>query len=302
MYGAEIVEIPVNGEGIINLKKLASALNENTVLVSVQMANSEIGVVQPIVKIAEIIRNFKDSRFKMHDSRVQNSRLMNPASCVLNPSYPLFHTDAVQAFQYMQCDVVDLGVDMLTLSAHKIYGPKGIGVLFVRRLLNLESCILNPLVVGGGQENGMRSGTENVPAIVGFAKAVEITEKMRARESKRIAVVRDALWNGIKKIIPDAEINGPPVGGLIDRLPNNLNMYLPARPAQDVCIELDLMGVAVSPGTACASRAAEPSRVIKALCKESDRATSSIRLSLGRQTTMVDTRSVLVIFKNRFGK
>lgn len=302
-YGAEIVEIPVNGEGVINLKKLQAALNENTVLVSVQMANSEIGAVQPIKEIAKIIRDFRDLRFKIQDSRKVGDRLMHPESCILNPSsYPLFHTDAVQTFQYMECDVRELGVDLLTLSAHKIYGPKGIGALFVRRLMNHESCILNPLITGGGQENNLRSGTENVPAIVGFAKAVEIAEKMRVRESKRVATLRATLWNGIKKIIPDAELNGPPISVAMARLPNNLSIYLPARPAQDVCIELDLIGLAVSPGTACASRAAEPSRVVKALGKGSDRAMSSIRLSLGRQTTMREIRSVLTIFKKRFGK
>lgn len=289
LYGAEIIEVPVSGEGIIDLQKLEAALNENTVLVSVQMANSELGVIQPIYEIAKIVRNFRDSRYKMQDAGIRNN-------------YPLFHTDAVQAFQYMGCDVIDLGVDMLTLSAHKIYGPKGIGALYVRRFMNPESCILNPLIVGGGQENGLRSGTENVAAIVGFAKAVEITEKLRIKESKRVASFRDALWKGIKKIIPDAKLNGPPVGGREDRLSNNLSVYLPARPAQDVCIELDLMGIAVSPGTACASRAAEPSRVLKALGFSGDRPMSSIRFSLGRGTTAVEIRSVLAILKKRFGK
>ena len=289
-YSAEIVEIPVNGEGIIDLAMLKAALNENTVLVSVQMANSELGIIQPIKEIAKIVRDFRDSK-------ISNARLMNHESYILNHcQYPLFHTDAVQAFQYMKCDVADLGVDMMTLSAHKIYGPKGIGLLYVRRFINHKSYILNPLVVGGGQENGMRSGTENVPAIVGFAKAVEIAEKKRIKECKRVRALCDTLWQGIKKIIPDAELNG----SVIHRLPNNVSVYIPARPAQDVCIELDLMGVAVSPGTACASRAAEPSRVIKALGFSGDRSLSSIRFSLGRQTTAGEVRSVLRILKKRF--
>jgi cysteine desulfurase len=300
-YGVEIIEIPVNSEGIIDLIKLKEALNENTVLVSVQMANSELGVIQPIQEIAEVIKKYK--------ARVGSA------------IYPLLHTDAVQAFQYMKCDVMDLGVDMMTLSAHKIYGPKGIGMLYarnskhqslnpkqiqnsnMRNVSDLEfrySDFLSPLVIGGGQEYGMRSGTENVSAIVGFAKAVEIAEKLRGKESKRVAVLRDALWIGIKKIIPDAELNGPPVEGGAERLPNNLSIYLPSRPAQDVCIEFDLMGIAVSPGTACASRAAEPSRVIKALGFSGDRPLSSIRFSLGRQTTVGEIRSVLSILKKRF--
>ncbi len=273
LHGAEIIEIPVNGEGIIDLTKLEVELNENTILVSIQMANSELGVIQPIKEIAESIKKYK----------------AGAGSAV----YPLFHTDAVQAFQYMACNVADLGVDMMTLSAHKIYGPKGVGLLYVKKGISIE-----PQIAGGGQENGMRSGTENVAAIVGFAKAVEIAEKVRVKEFKRVAVLRDALWKGIKKIVPDAELNG----SVVDRIPNNLNVYLPSRPAQDVCIELDLMGVAVSPGTACASRAAEPSRVLKALGFSGDRPMSSIRFSLGRYTTAVEIRSVLSILKKRFGK
>jgi cysteine desulfurase len=270
LHAIEIIEIPVNGEGIVNLLKLKEALNENTIVVSVQMANSEVGVIQPIKEIADVIKKFREAG-----------------------TYPLLHTDGVQAFQYMKCDVADWGVDMMTLSAHKIYGPKGIGLLYVKKGIGLE-----PQVAGGGQENGMRSGTENVPAIVGFGKAIEITEKLRAKESKRVAVLRDALWKGIKKILPDAELNG----SIDKRLPNNLSVYLPSRPAQDVCIELDLMGIAVSPGTACASRAAEPSRVIKALGFSGDRPLSSIRFSLGRLSTMGEIRSVLSILKKRFGK
>ncbi len=282
LYAVDIVEVPVNGEGIVDLGRLEGALNENTVLVSIQMANSELGVTQPIQEIAKIVRNFRDSRFKIQDSKA---------------AYPLFHADAVQAFQYVKCDVAELGVDMLTLSAHKIYGPKGIGALYIRSLLPRAYC-LEPIVVGGGQERGMRSGTENVPAIAGFAKAVEITEKMRAKESKRVGKLRDALWVGIKKILPDAELNGSPAM----RTPNILSVYLPGRPAQDVCIELDLMGIAVSPGTACSSRAAEPSRVIKALGFSGDRPMSSIRFSLGRQTTPAQVRAVLAVFKKRFAK
>jgi cysteine desulfurase len=185
------------------------------------------------------------------------------------------------------------GVDMLTVSGHKIYGPKGIGFLYVR-----NSELLEPQVLGGGQERGMRSGTENVPAIVGFAKAVEMVEKNRKKESARITKLRDALWAGILKIIPDAELNG----SVSHRAPHIISVYVPGRPAQDTCIELDLMGVAVSPGTACSSRAAESSRVIKALGFSGDRPLSSIRFSLGRGTKPYDIRAVLKILKKRFGK
>lgn len=272
-YGAEIIEVPVDGQGIVDIRALETALNGNTAVVSVQMANSELGVVQPVTEISETVKNYK---LKAE-----------------SPIYPLLHTDAVQAFQYLPCDVCNLGVDMLTLSAHKICGPKGVGVLYVK-----NPDMLQPQITGGGQERGMRSGTENVAGIVGFAKAVEIAQKMRVKESKRVAGLRAALWNGIKKIVPDAEPNG----SVMARIPNIVSVYFPGRPAQDVCIELDLMGVAVSPGTACSSRAAEPSRIIAALGFSGDRPSSSIRFSLGRGTTAAEVRAVLAILKKRFGK
>ncbi len=272
-YGIIVVDISVDNLGIIDLSLLKSQLDDSVVMVSVQYANSEIGTVQPIKEIGEIIKNYKIE--------------------AKSPVYPLFYTDAVQAFQYLECDVKELGVDMLTLSAHKIYGPKGIGCLYVG-----DPDFLDPQISGGGQEYGMRSGTENVPAIVGFAKAVEITEEIRGEESKRVSLLRDLLRDGIETIVPDAEVNG----SVEDRVPNNLNMYFPGHSAQDLCIELDMQGIAVSPGTACSSRASQPSHVIEALGFSGDRPSSSLRFSLGRQTTEADIDAFLEIFEERFGK
>lgn len=272
-FGVEVVDIPVDNEGIIDLSLLKTHLDERVVMVSVQCANSEIGVIQPIAEIARIIRDFRKDAV-----------------------YPLFHTDAVQALQYEPCDVSVLGVDLLTLSAHKIYGPKGIGALYAR-----DPELLLPQIVGGGQEYGMRSGTENVPAIVGFGVAAGIAITMREKESIRIAALRDRLWQGILGIVPDAELNGPPT--VHDRrLPNSLNVYFPGHSAQDMCIELDMMGIAVSPGTACSSRTAEPSYVVEALGFSGDRPSSSIRFSLGRQTTIREIDEVIAVFKKRFAK
>ncbi len=270
----EVVYVPVNREGIIDVKKFTASLDERTILVSIQYANSQIGVIQPIKEIGEIIKN--------HKLKTKNL-------------YPLFHTDAVQAFQYMPCRIDDMGVDMLTLSAHKIYGPKGIGALYVRNLKTNPSPLAT-FITGGGQEHGIRSGTENVPAIVGFGEAVARAERMRGKETKRIQTLRDYFWRGLQKIARDAEING----SVEKRLPNNLNIYFQGVPAQDMCIELDLQGIAVSPGSACSSRAAQPSYVIKALGFSGDRPGSSIRFSFGRPTVKSDIDAALSVLRRRF--
>lgn len=290
--GMEVVRIPVDHAGIINLEKFKAALNERTILVSVQYANSEIGVIQPIAEIGKIIKKF--------NSGIAEVRGASDAPKII------FHTDAVQAFQFLPCMVDELGVDLLTLSAHKIYGPKGIGVLYARKVGNAASKIsnpesrmphiLSPIITGGDQEFGMRAGTENVPTIVGFGAAVVLAEKMRVMEAKRVGALRDYFWKELKKIVPDAEING----SLETRLPHMVNVYFPGRPSQDLCIELDLMGMAVSPGTACSSRTAQPSYVIDALGLFHDRSSSSLRFSLGRPIIKTDIDAALSILKKRF--
>lgn len=268
--GIHAVYVPVDARGIVDLKKMKENLTSDTALVSIMYANNEIGSVQPIPEIAKIIREFRGKK-----------------------DYPLFHTDAAQAFQFLNCNADELGVDLMTISSHKMYGPKGIGALYARDEKNLR-----PRVTGGGQEFGLRSGTENVPAIVGFAKAVELAAASRGAESKRIASLRGDFWRGIKKIFPNAEMNGPEEHS--EKLPNILNVYFPGYAAQDIITKLDLNGLAVSSGSACRSRAIESSYVIEALGHGKVRAKSSIRFSFGRPTTKEELANGLEVIVKLF--
>src|SRR3989338_2425485 len=305
--GVEGIYISVNKEGIVDLKKLRSTLNDRTVLVSVMYANNEIGTIQPIDKISEIIRNFRESRIKNQESRKADSKFK-----IHNSLFPLFHTDAVQAFQYLDCNVKNLGVDLMTLSAHKIYGPKGIGALYVRNSIqkiqihsnnsngnsDISDRLLAPIITGGDQENGLRSGTENVSYIVGFAKAVEIADKVRGPESARVEKLRNYFWRSLQKAFGSKSIALN--GSLQNRLPNNLNVYFPGRSAQELLIKLDLIGeVAASSGAACATRVNKESYVLKALGFTPARASGSLRFSLGRPTTKKEIDSAVEKLKNR---
>ena len=310
----EVIYISVNKEGIVDLKKLRSTLNDRTVLVSVMYANNEIGTIQPIDKISEIIRNFRESRIKNQESRKADSKFKIPAcrQAWHNSLFPLFHTDAVQAFQYLDCNVKNLGVDLMTLSAHKIYGPKGIGALYVRDAIqkiqihsnnsngnsDISDRLLAPIITGGDQENGLRSGTENVSYIVGFAKAVEIADKVRGPESARLEKLRNYFWRSLQKAFGSKSIALN--GSLQNRLPNNLNVYFPGRSAQELLIKLDLIGeVAASSGAACATRVNKESYVLKALGFTPARASGSLRFSLGRPTTKKEIDSAVEKLKNR---
>lgn len=292
-HGAEVVYVPVSKEGFIDMGELKKALNERTVIVSVMYANNEIGTIQPIAQIAKIINDFRVA-------------MSNDDSSTLR--YPLLHTDAVQAFEYMPCSVDQLGVDLMTISGHKIYGPKGIGCLYVRRpatpRLKMRTHPLKPVVYGGGQEEGLRSGTENVPAIVGFAKAASLSAKGREKEALRVAELRDILLLGVKKIFPKVLVNGPaitPRRSLMttewSRLPNHLSFYIPGVSAEELLVGLDLQGVIASSGSACAARSLDPSRVLLALGHDTVRAKNSIRVTLGRMTTKSDISRFLATLK-----
>ncbi len=265
--GVEIIYLPVDKSGFVDLKKLKESLNERTILVSIMYANNEIGTIQDISEISKIINNFKKEK--------RNSE-----------TYPLFHTDAVQAFQFLDCDINKLGIDLMTLSAHKIYGPKGVGMLYMREL-KAQSSKLKAITTGGGQEFGLRSGTENVASIVGFAKAVELAAKNREKETKRIGELTDYFWQEIKKIEPKAELNGNSILSKSDvnKLPNILNIHFPNRRADDMLIKLDLNGIAVSSGSACSARAMKPSYVLKAIGLTDQKIKSSLRFSFGKFTT-----------------
>ncbi|MEK7481782.1 MAG: cysteine desulfurase family protein [Patescibacteria group bacterium] len=281
--GVEIIYLPVSHEGLVDLEKLKNFLNEQTILVSIICANNEIGTIQNISEISEIIRDFRNKK-------------INDQWSMIATAYPLFHTDAVQAFQFLDCDVNKLGVDLMTLSAHKIYGPKGVGCLYIKSS-NPKSYILNPIITGGGQEFGLRAGTENVASIVGFSKAVELAEKNREKETKRIGELADYFWKKLKKIYSQAEINGNLRTSQVLRLPNILNIYFPNQRADDLLIKLDLAGIAVSSGAACSARAMKPSYVLKAIGLPEQKIKSSLRFSFGRFTTKKEIDEALKIIK-----
>ncbi|PIV13471.1 cysteine desulfurase NifS [Candidatus Jorgensenbacteria bacterium CG03_land_8_20_14_0_80_38_39] len=295
--GTEVIYIPVDKNGIVELKKIKKALNERTILVSIMYANNEIGTIEPIKEIAEIIQRFKATNASespkniIQRSESPKNIFVNSDKFVVWDRYPLFHTDAVQAFQYLNCQVSDLKVDLMTLSAHKIYGPKGIGVLYVKEQNNILPFIV-PIITGGGQEFGLRSGTENVPLIVGFSEAVKIISHSRPKEIKRMNQLSQYFWKEIKKIFPKAEINGIEPGR-DKRLPNICNIFFPGYSAEELLIKLDLNGLAVSTGSACSARAFKPSEVLRALGLSQSRIKNSLRFSFGKFLTMSDIKEAL---------
>lgn len=250
----ELSLINPDKEGLVAADDVISAVKKTTVLISVMYANNEIGTLQPIAEIGKGILKY----------RKQN-----------NSVYPYFHSDACQAAGYLDLNVEKLHVDLLTLNGGKIYGPKGTGLLFVRRGIKIGAQIL-----GGGQEKGLRSGTENVPGIVGLAKALEIAQQERIKESARLTVLRDRLIKGLLKI-PKSRLNGHP----IMRLPNNINISFMDIEGEAAMLYLDAKGIACSTGSACASTSLDPSHVILALGMSYEAAHGSLRFSLGRQTT-----------------
>ncbi len=288
--GAEIIYLPVDRRGIVDLVALKESLNERTILLSIMYANNEIGTIQPIREIAEIIADFRNKK----EEKLKDK---NSTFYILNSKfYPLFHADAAQAFQFLDCDVNKLGVDLMTLSAHKIYGPKGVGAFYVRNL-KPNTYNLKPIVTGGGQEFGSRSGTENVPSIVGFAEATKLLfSNSQEHGNRKIAKLRDYFWAELKKIYPKAELNSTEESSL--RLPNILNIYFPDHEAQFLLTKLDLAGVAASSGSACRSRAVETSHVIEALGHSRERAKRSIRFSFGRPTTEKEIKEALKILQD----
>jgi len=249
MFGFSVTYVPVGAEGIVDPDEVRAAMTERTALVSVMHANNEVGTVQPVAEIAHVA----------HEGGA------------------LFHTDAVQTFGQMPLAVDALGADLLTLSAHKIYGPKGVGALYVR-----TGTRLTPWLHGGQQEREKRAGTENVAGIVGFGRAVELLPTWRGTEAARLARLRDTFIEAVRARIPDACLNGHPTC----RLPNNVNLSFPGADGESLLLALDLHGVAASSGSACASGSIEPSHVLLALGLPLAR--SAVRFSLGRGTTEED--------------
>lgn len=248
--------VSVNKNGIIDLEELKSAIRSNTVLISVMMANNEIGTIQPIKEIVGIA--------KEHDIYV--------------------HTDAVQALGKIPVDVKELGVDFLSISGHKVYAPKGVGALYIKKGVKID-----PLVVGGHQERGLRAGTENILGIVAFGKAVEVLNSEMKEINTRVEKLRDKLRDGIVEKIPNVIVNGDQS----KLLPNTVNITFEKIEGESILLALDLEGVAVSTGSACSTDSLEPSHVIKALGVPDEHAHGSIRFSLGRQNTEEEVDVVL---------
>lgn len=256
--GFEVVHVPVNKQGIVDLKFLEKELStkEKTILVSVCYADSETGTIQPIKEVA---------------------RLAKKAGAY-------FHTDASQAATFLELDTKKLGVDLMTFSGHKLYGPKGVACLFARSGIRIE-----PLIYGGGQEGGRRAGTENVSAIVGFGEAVEINEKKKKSEGVRLAKLRDELEREIFKKIPKVVLNGHPK----KRLPNFLDVSFLDIEGESLSLWLDDRGVVVNTGSACNASDLKPSHVLLAHGKPYEQIHGSIRFSLGRETSKVGIKHVL---------
>jgi len=263
--GTTVKFLDVDEYGRIDMGQLKEFLTDDVGLVSVMTANNEIGTIQDIVEITRLAH--------------ENGSLM--------------HTDAVQAVGKMPVDVNDLGVDFLTMSAHKIYGPKGIGALYVRK--GTPYC---PFIRGGHQEKGRRAGTENTLGIMGMAKAVEMRALEMDEEAKRFAVMKDVLKKGIEASIDDAFFNGHPTKSM----PNTLNVSFPGAEGEAILLYLDLEGIAVSTGSACASGSLDPSHVLLATGSDAERAHGSIRISMGRETTMEEINYLLDVLPGIIGR
>lgn len=263
--GFSVTYLKPDGEGVIAAEQVAEAITPETTVVTIMYVNNETGTIQPIPEIATAIRRAEDE----HGHRI------------------VFHTDAVQGAGYLSLDVATLGVDMLSLSAHKFHGPKGVGVLFLDR-----DAPFQPQTMGGSQERNRRAGTENTAGIVGTGLALEMADSERAEVAPNIAKLATRLGKGILSTIPDAHLNGPPPGDP-RRLPNNVNISFTGVEIESVLINLDIAGIAASSGSACTSGSIDPSHVLIAMGKSHELARNSLRLTLGRDNTDAEIDQVL---------
>ena len=249
--GFEVTYLPVYEEGIVRIEDVLAAIREDTILITIMHANNEIGTIQPIAEIGEIARK----------------------------KGIIFHTDAVQTVGKIPVDVEELNVDLLSISAHKLYGPKGIGALYVKKGVFLE-----PLIHGGGHERALRPGTENVPGIVGLGKACEIALKNLKKDQEYVTRLRNQLIAGILENLEESYLNGDPD----KRLPNNAHLRFNGIEGESLVLHLDAKGIAASTGSACSSKKLEPSHVLMALGLKEVEAHGSLRLSLGTENTPED--------------
>ena len=245
---AEVTYLPVDENGLVDPQAVEKAIRPDTVLISIMLANNEIGTIQPIAEIGKIAKKHQVT----------------------------FHTDAVQAVGAISVDVNELNVDLLTLTAHKIYGPKGIGALFVRKGTRIK-----PLIHGGSHERNLRAGTESVVQIIGLGKAAEIAQRELKENGERITKLRDYIVSEVLEKIPYSRLNGDG----IRRLPNNVNMSFSFLEGEALLLMLDMKGIACSSGSACTSGSLDPSHVLLAIGLDHETAHGSLRITLGRHST-----------------
>lgn len=255
--GFEVTYLPVDEEGFVNIEDLKNAITDKTILVSVMFANNEIGSLQPIKEIGAICREKKI----------------------------LFHTDAVQAIGHVPVDVKEMNIDLLSMAAHKFYGPKGVGALYIRRGVRIEN-----LIHGGGQERNRRASTENIAGIVGMGKAIEMAVNEMPEESKRLEILRDRLIKELSEKVPYAKLNGPRGD---KRLPGNVNMSFIGIEGETLLLDLDDIGIYASTGSACASSDLSASHVLLAIGLDHGVAHGSLRLSLGETNDDSDVDYVI---------
>lgn len=285
---AEVSYINPDKEGIIHAEDIKRAIKPNTILVSIMYVNNEIGTVQPIAEIGKLVSLNNELRIK------NNGKINNPSSVIHN-SRIYFHTDAVQAIEYFDCDAKKLRVDMLSLSAHKFGGPKGVGAIYIKK-----GTPIKPIQTGGAQEYNLRAGTENVAGIVGLGKAVELlaehpkdVRSFRGAQvsgkrlgptfvrSARMIEIRDYFINQVTTKIPDVKLNGSKKF----RCPNNINLNFKNAEGESILLNLDLLGVAASSGSACTSGSLEPSHVLKSIGLKDEESHGTIRFTLGEKNT-----------------
>ena len=263
-FGFEVTYLPVDREGKVNISDVENAITDKTILVSIMAANNEIGTVQPITEITNMV---KDSASSMGTSI-------------------LVHTDAVQAMGQIPVNVKDWPVDMLSMSAHKFYGPRGVGALYIKRGTPFE-----PLLMGGAQERQRRSGTENVPAIVGMELALSLAIMEQEEQGKKLSRFRDEIIEGLSKNIEGILINGHRK----DRLPNNVSVSFLGVEGEPILLGLDFSGICASSGSACSSASIEPSHVLLAIGRTAEQAQGTLRITLGRDNTQENVDYLLEV-------
>lgn len=264
-FGFQITRVPVSRQGVVDPDDVAAALTDRTILISVMYANNEVGTIEPLAEIAKIARS--------------------RGICL--------HTDAVQAGGYLDVDVERLGVDLMSLGAHKFHGPKGVGVLYIRQGVKIL-----PPQTGGSHESGRRAGTENVPYIVGFAKALEIAQSERETTNRRLRALRESLVEGLLESIPGAELTGHAT----NRLPGHASFVIPGAVGDEMVFALDLAGIAVSTGSACTAGSLEPSHVLAAMGYSPDLARGALRVTLGRGNVEGDVEYALEAIPEAVGR